>query len=77
MVDTTIVLSTNSRLYFLVKVVESAYKDKVTMSLDDFHFSSPVDRFYFLDSIFLKITTTQLQKSSCAECDLLIYLYSQ
>ena len=47
-VDTNIVLTTRAKLYFLVKVVESEHRERVEMSMNDKHFSSPMDRFYFL-----------------------------
>lgn len=55
-IDTTIVVTTRSKAYFLVKVVEGIYRDKVTMSADDFHFSSPTNKYYFLESLFLTIS---------------------
>ncbi len=76
-VDTTILLSTSSRLFFLAKIVDNIHRDQVTMSIEDNHFSSPVEKFYFLDSIYLKILAEQLQRSKCDPCTLVIFVYSQ
>lgn len=76
-IDTSIVVTTRSKLYFLVKVVEGVYREATPMSLTDFHFSSPLDKYFFLDSLSLKINGNELKKSTCSNCELLIYLYSK
>lgn len=76
-VDTTIVVSTRSKAYFLVKVVEGIYREKVTMSGNDFHFSSPTNKYYFLESLFLTIPGSEFFKNTCNDCELLIFLYSK
>ena len=75
--ETSIVVSSRAKLYFLVKVVESVYKNNVTMSLSDFHFASPTDKYFFLESLNLKISGTDFLKYRCSACELLIYLYSK
>lgn len=67
-VDTSIIVTTRNKLYFLVKVIERVYRDSTTMSLSDFHFSSPIDKYYFLDSMYLKIPSGELLKSTCSDC---------
>lgn len=67
-IDTSIVVTSRNKLYFLVKIVESVYRDFINMSLSDFHFSSPTDRYFFLESLHLKISGEQFKKSTCTDC---------
>lgn len=60
-----------------MKFVETAYRDNVKIGLNDYDLSSPSEKFYFLNSIFLKITADNLKAAKCIECDLLIYVYSK
>lgn len=76
-IDTTIVLTTSKKLFFLVKVIDSAYRDSTVISANDYHLTSPSDNFYFLESIYLKVTPEDIAKSQCKNCELLIYVYSK
>ena len=76
-VDTTITISSQFRLYFLVKLLEQSQIPTSKITTNSYDFSSPSDRFFFLDSVFLKITAAEIAKSGCNECSLLVYVYSK
>lgn len=75
--DTDVTVTTRSKLYFLAKVVESKYKDDATITMGDNDFASPMDRFYFLESLYLKVDGSWLKKHTCVECELLIFVFSK
>ena len=76
-VETTVVLTTSDKLYFLVKFIEASQKDSALITTNSFDLSSPNERFYFLETIYLKITPEQIKEANCKDCQLLIYVYSK
>lgn len=75
--DTEIILSTDQKLYLLVKIIDSSLRDSTTINSNDFDFSSSNEKSYRADSIYLKITADRLKESTCTNCELLIYVYSK
>ena len=60
--DTDIVVTTRHKLFFSAKVVESKYRGLEDMSMRDKDFAATSDHYYFLESLYLKISKSDLEK---------------
>ena len=48
------------------------------MSMSDKDFAATSEHYYFLESLYLRISETDLRKKkNCVDCELLIFIYSR
>jgi len=59
-INTTVVLTSDKSVSFLGKIIEGSFRDSTTISSNDYHFSSPNNKVFFIDSLHYTVTASYL-----------------
>ena len=61
-------MTTRHKLFFSAQVVESKYRELENVSMNK-DFAAASDHYYFLESLYLKISKSDLEKKKkCVDC---------